>query len=83
MLEPNEEGDRFGGPVTEGRGGPPQMGVQLIERAERPDPRRILGYAGTAKEAGRAGIPGAGVETGRGYRTSVRQGSASSGDDSP
>lgn len=59
------------------------MGVQLVERAERPDPRRVLRYAGTTKEAGRTGIPGAGVEAGRGYRTSVRQGSASSGDDSP
>jgi hypothetical protein len=83
VLEADEELHLGRGVAPEGRRGSAEVRVQLVESAERADARRVLLYARATNETGRAAVTGAGIEAGRGYRTSVLQGSASRGDDSP
>jgi hypothetical protein len=61
VLEPDDQI----GEIRPGRGklgrSAAQVSPQLVERAERREPRRVLRYAGTANEAGFAAVAAAGV----------------------
>ena len=68
--------------LREERLGDAQLRRQLVEAAERADPRRVLAYPRTTSEGGDPTVTGAGIEP-RGTRASGRQGNASRGDPSP
>jgi hypothetical protein len=68
--------------VREVRADDPELGSELVERAERADPQRILGYPRATNETGLSAVAGAGVKP-RGIRASGRPGSASKGELKP
>jgi hypothetical protein len=59
-----------------------ELGSELVQRAERADPKRILGYPRATNETGLSAVAGAGVKP-RGIRASGRPGRASKGELKP
>jgi hypothetical protein len=80
VLKAKKERGRLG--VVEGRLGEAEKGRELVERSERADPGRILGYAGTPNETGLSAVAATGIEP-RGVLASGRPRSSSSGDARP
>ena len=61
VLEAEQELTDLRGAVGEERLREPEVGAQLVERAERLDPSGVLQYAGATRETGLAAVTGAGV----------------------
>lgn len=59
VLDANEEGPDPDRGQGKGGLGHPDLGPELVEGAERGDPRGILQYAGAASEAGLPTVTGA------------------------
>jgi hypothetical protein len=61
VLETHHDGPHLAGGRRERCLRNAEVGAQLVEGAERLDPRGVLQYAGATRETGLAAITGAGV----------------------
>jgi hypothetical protein len=61
VLEAEKEFGRVASSLGQVGGSAAEVGPQLVERAEGPDPRGGFPYAGAAQETGLASVPGTGV----------------------